>query len=130
MTDPEKAELLAEIAAARARIATTGTALKTSADSLRHTFNIPARAKVSFEKHRSVWLSGAALFGLLLSKLPARKKTVFVEHATGATGKLATAWSLFKFASGLAKPFLGDLAAKWIAARAEKAAGAPPPGTK
>ena len=130
MNDPEKAELLAEIAAARAKIASTGTALQASADSLRHTFNIPARAKASFANHRSAWLSGAALFGLLLSKLPARKKTVFVEPATGATGKLATAWSLFKFASGLAKPFLGDLAAKWIAARVEKATTAPPPGTK
>ena len=130
MTDPEKAELLAEIAAARAKIAATGTALHAASDSLRHKFDIPARAKASFANHRPAWLSGAALFGLLLSKLPARKKTVFVEQATGATGKLATAWSLFKFASGLAKPFLGDLAAKWLAARVEKAAGAPPPGTK
>ncbi len=130
MTDPDKAELLAELAAARANIAATGTALHAASDRIRHKFDIPARAKASFENHRSAWLSGAAIFGLLLSKLPARKKTVFVEQATGATGKLATAWGFFKFASGLAKPFLGDLAAKWIAARVEKATTAPPQGTK
>ena len=35
MSDPEKAELLAELAAARAKIATTGTALQAASDSIR-----------------------------------------------------------------------------------------------
>jgi hypothetical protein len=30
-------------------------------------------------------------------------------------------WTAVKFAGGLAKPFLGDLAAQWVAARVEKA---------
>jgi hypothetical protein len=60
---------------------------------------------------------------LLLSKIPARQKTVFVEHATGAAvaaaGKLGVVWGAVKFAGGLAKPFLGDMAAKWIASKLE-----------
>ena len=96
MTDPDKAELLAELAAARANIAATGTALHAASDSIRHKFDIPARAKASFENHRSAWLSGAAIFGLLLSKLPARKKTVFVEQATGATGEIRSTRRVFR----------------------------------
>jgi hypothetical protein len=126
MNAEEKAALIAEIEAARAKIAGTGNSLKAAGESVRRTFDIPARAKESFSEHRPAWLGGAALVGLLLSKLPARSKTVFVESATGAAmaagGKLGALWGVVKFAGGLAKPFLGDMAAKWVASKMEGAA--------
>ncbi len=115
MSDDDKAALIAELDAARAKIAEAG-------EDVRRKFDVSARAKESFKKNRPIWLGGAAIFGLLLSKLPARKTTVFVDQASGATGKLGAAWGVLKFAGGLAKPFLGDLAAKWIAARMEPTA--------
>ncbi len=121
MSDTERAALIAEIEVARGKIANTGTALREAGEGMRRRFDIPNRAKLSFEKHRPAWLGGAAILGLLLAKLPARKKTVFVGQATGAVGKIGTILGLVKFAGGLAKPFLGDLAAKWLASRLQKA---------
>ena len=120
MNESEKAELLAELETARRKIASTGAALRDAGEGVRRTFDLPGRAKQSFAKHRLAWLGGAAFIGVLLAKLPARKKTIFVEQATGTVGKLGTIWGVAKFASSLAKPFLGDLAAKWLAARMEK----------
>ena len=123
MSDTEKAALIAELDAARAKIAHTGAALSEAGDGVRQAFDIPGRAKRSYEKHRPAWLGGAALFGLLLAKLPARKRTVFVEAAdagAGTAGKLRMVWSAVKFAGGFAKPFLGELVANWITSRTEK----------
>lgn len=112
--DSDKAELIAQLAAARERLARTGRALQDAGELLRQKLDVPARAKESFEKHRPAWLGGATLIGLLLSKLPARKKTVFVERSTGQAlgmaGKLGAVWSAAKFAAGIAKPFLGEIA--------------------
>ena len=79
MSDTERAALIAEIEVARGKIANTGTALREAGEGLRRRFDVPSRAKLSFEKHRPAWLGGAAILGLLLAKLPARKKTVFIE---------------------------------------------------
>lgn len=117
MSDDDRAALIAELEAARAKIAKAGTSLREAGENVRRKFDVSARAKESFKKHKPAWLGGAAIFGLLLSKLPARKAPVSVAQASGATGKLGAAWGLLKFAGGLAKPFLGDLAAKWLAAR-------------
>ena len=122
MSDYDKAVLIAELDAARAKIDKTGAALREAGEEVRRKFDLSARAKESFAKHKPAWLGGAALFGLLLSKLPARKTTVFVGQASGATGKLGAVWGVLKFAGGLAKPFLGDLAAKWLASRMEPTA--------
>ncbi len=120
--DTEKAALIAEIEAARASVAASGASLSEAGESLRKRFDIPGRAKKSFQKNRPAWLSGAALIGLFLSKIPARNKTVFVEKATGtvlgAAGKLSAIWTAAKFAGGLAKPFIGEAVAKWVANRA------------
>ena len=122
MNDEEKAALIAEIEVARGKIASTGAALRIAGEGVKRTFDIPSRARQSFKKHRLVWLGGAALFGLLLAKLPARKKTVFVEQASGVVGKAGMIWGVAKFVGSLAKPFLGDLAAKWLASRMEPTA--------
>lgn len=131
MTNPdtEKAALIAEIEAARARVASSGADLREEGEKLRKRFDIPGRTRESFEKNRPAWLGGAALIGLILSKIPARKKTVFVEQATGtvlgAAGKLGAVWTAVKFAGGIAKPFIGEAVAKWVASRVEKTN--PPP---
>jgi hypothetical protein len=103
----DKHAIVAELAAARSRLSATGEALRRSLD-------VPARAKESFRRHRPAWLGGAAIVGFVLSKLPSRKKTVFVERATGkvlgAAGKLGAIFSAAKFAITVAKPLLTELA--------------------
>lgn len=105
--EQDKQAIVAELAAARARLSATGEALRRSLD-------VPARAKESFTHHRPAWLGGAAIVGLVLSKLPSRRKTVFVERATGkmlgAAGKLSALFSAAKFALTVAKPLFSDLA--------------------
>lgn len=105
----EKSALRLELALARAR-------LSESAHELRASMDVGARAKDSFARHRPAWLGGAAIFGLLLAKLPSRKKTVFVERTTGKTikpaGKMGLVWSAAKLALNLAQPALIELATK------------------
>jgi hypothetical protein len=88
-------------------------------DALRRSLDLPARAKESFKRHRPTWLSGAAILGFVLSKLPARSKTVFVERATGkalgVAGKVGALFSAAKFAMKFAGPVIADLAGGSIA---------------
>jgi len=126
--DNDKEALVAEIAAARMRLASTG-------ESLRQSLDVAERTKESFKRHRPAWLGGAALVGLVLSKLPSRKTTVFVERATGqalgAAGKLGAVWKAAKFTFGVAGPLLSEVAARGlgeISKRfAKKESGNPPP---
>ena len=103
----DKHAIVAELAAARARLSATGEALRRSLD-------VTERAKENFKRHKPAWLSGAAIVGFVLSKLPSRKKTVFVEQTTGkvlgAAGKLGAIFSAAKFAISFARPLLADLA--------------------
>ena len=105
--EQDKRAIVAELAAARARLSATGEALRRSLD-------VPARAKESFKRHRPTWLSGAAIVGFVLSKLPSRKRTVFVERATGkvlsAAGKLGALFSAAKFAISFAGPLISEFA--------------------
>lgn len=107
--DADKSALLAELAAARVRLSATG-------EGLRRQLDVASRAKESFREHRPAWLGGAALLGLVLSKLPARKKTVLIERATGkaigAAGKLGVAWSVAKFVFDSARPLIAEFAGK------------------
>jgi len=108
----KKQEIVAALAAARERISTTG-------DALRESLDVTSRATENFQQHRPVWLSGAALVGFVLSRLPARKKTVFVERATGnvigaagrlgAIGRLGSLFSAAKTAIDIARPLLSEL---------------------
>jgi hypothetical protein len=67
-----KIELAAELERARA-------ALGRGVDAMRHDLDVGTRFKASFHEHKGAYIGGATLFGLILSKLPSRKKKVFVE---------------------------------------------------
>jgi hypothetical protein len=66
--DRVKAELIADLAAARAR-------LSDNALALRHDLDFSSRAKKAFKSSPLPWLGGAALAGLILARLgPGRTK--------------------------------------------------------
>ncbi len=128
--DADKAELIAQIAAARAQMAETGRALEQAGEALKHKLDVPARARASYQKNKVAWLTGAALAGFLLSRLPARQKTVYVERSTGQAlgtagklGKLGMLWGALKFATSFAKPFLADMVGQRVQDLAQRFAG-------
>lgn len=109
-----KAELIAQLDRARSRIAVNAGALRTDLDPL-------AKVKASYRRNGVAWLGGAALLGLVLAKLPARKKIVTVDpkgrKVNDSQKNAATAGLLLgalKIAFDLSKPWLVD----WVARRA------------
>jgi hypothetical protein len=118
-TDTEKHALIAELAVARHRLTAAGEDLRAASEKLKESFNLPARARRSYEAHKGVWLGGGAIVGFLLSRLPARKKVIYMERATGQKIGLATkaglVWPALKFAAGLAAPLLTKLASARVA---------------
>jgi hypothetical protein len=130
----EKAQLIADIAIARSRIADAGNALKASAEDVKQKLNVSARAKASYGQHPLLWNAGAAVLGFLLSRLPARKKVVYVDRDTGQElggkggGKGRLLWGALKFAGSVARPFLSAVATQKFAEFAQRyAAGQQPP---
>ena len=109
---PDKAALLAEIAASRADLAS-------ATEDLRAAMDLPTRAKQSLQENRGRWIGGAAVTGLLLTLLRRRKKIVYVERSTaetlGAAGKAGMLLAGLKLVGGLAKPFAADLAKSRLA---------------
>ena len=109
--DQRKAELTAELARSRVRLAANFGALRRDLD-------FPARVKGAVTRHPAAWIGGATLFGILLAKLPARrKKAVVIGHGkpaklarAGMTGLLLGA---LKIAFDLSRPAL----AKWAGRR-------------
>ena len=74
MAEPHlKVKLAADLDLARARLARNFGAL-------RHDLDVGTHFKHSFHENKAAYIGGATLFGLLLSKLPTRKKKVFVER--------------------------------------------------
>jgi hypothetical protein len=122
--DADKAALIAELAAARARITESGRTLEEAGSALKEKLNLPSRIKASYERHKPAWLGAAALFGFLLSRIPARKKVVYVERSTGRTlgpaGKASALWAAVKMAATFAKPFLSELATQRLGALAQR----------
>jgi len=85
---------------------------------LRRELDFPGRVKGTVMKHPAAWIGGATLFGMLLSKLPARRKKIF-GTADGKSAKFAAAGRTglvvgsLKIAFDLARPAL----AKWAGQR-------------
>lgn len=111
-TNPDKAALLAEIAATRVE-------LELATEGLRAALDVPARARQNFRENRSRWIGGAAVTGLLLTLLRRRKKVVYVERSTGETlgaaGKAGMLLAGLKLVGGMAKPFVADVAKSRLA---------------
>ena len=121
-TEPDKAALLAESAAARARLAETGESLRVALDEVRQKLDVPARAKESFQEHKAAWLGSAGILGLLLSKIPARQKTVIVggTSALASASKLSMLWGAAKLVGSIAKPFIGEITGERLAELARR----------
>jgi hypothetical protein len=124
--DQRKAELTAELAQARRRISR-------DLGELRYALDFPQRAKDAVKRNPFAWVGGATLFGILLSKLPARRKKVLVTpkgekvKASGAAqaGLLVTA---LKIAFDLSRPVLMKWATQRVAEYMDSArnGGRPP----
>lgn len=104
--DDDKAELIAQLAQARA-------AISGNAVALRHDLDFPTRAKKAFKRSPIPWLGGAALLGLLVARLPKRtKKVVTVSPKSKAepiveeAGKVGLVLGILKIAFNFARPAL------------------------
>jgi hypothetical protein len=106
-----KAELTAELARARSRIGL-------NLGALRRDLDFPARAKRAVFRHPRAWVGGASLIGLLLARLPSRKKAVpagrkNAEAQIVGAGKAGLLLGALKIAFDLSRPAL----AKWAGQR-------------
>lgn len=101
----DKTKLTAELAAARGRMAGYVAAL-------RHDFDFGAKLKVGVAKNPAAWFAGAAVVGLLLSKIPPSPRKVVVKgpalrgSQAEQGGKAALLLTLLKFSLDFAKPAL------------------------
>lgn len=106
-----KAELTAELARARSRIAANFGALRCDLD-------FPARVKRVVLKNPTAWVGGATLIGVLLARLPARRKKVTARRSGAeaqivGAGKAGLLLGALKIAFDLTRPAL----AKWAGRR-------------
>jgi len=121
MADSNRKEsLIAELADARDRLAGHGVGLRRSV-------SLTENLKRGVRHHPAAWFGGAALVGLLLSRIPPGRTQVKVKRpALGRkevnvtqAGKAAFAATIFKFGLDLAKPGI----TRWLRERVGTAAG-------
>jgi hypothetical protein len=106
-----KIAFAADLDRARAR-------LGRNADALRRDLDVPSHLKHSFHENKAAYIGGATVFGLLLSKLPARRKKIYVERK-GKEGvreaEKAGLWLLLlQFLFKTFRPMLTSLVAKQV----------------
>lgn len=102
--DHDKAELIAELARARARLTDSTLALRRDLD-------FPTRAKKAFKKSPLPWIGGAVLVGLIIARLPGKKTKVVVtrkskEPVAETAGKAGLILGALKIAFDFARPML------------------------
>lgn len=108
-----KAELTAELARIRSRIAQ-------NFGGVRNDLDFSGHAKKTVLKNPFAWVGGATLVGVLLAKLPARRKKVMVTRA-GKPSSLASAGqaglliSTLKIGFDLSRPALTKWASQRVA---------------
>lgn len=112
---PDRKALIAELAASRAALTGYTTAL-------RHDVAFGAKLKRSFHANRTAWLGGAAVFGLLLSRLPGSRRKVVIHAPAAGAGKAAFALTALKVGLDFAKPAL----LRWLKDRWLSRSGARP----
>src|SRR4051812_41815298 len=97
--EPDKAALLAEIAATRGE-------LTAATDGLREAMDFGGRARRNLQEHRGRWFAVAGLTGVAAFFLRRREKIVYVERSTGkflgVAGKAGAAWTGLKLVGSLA----------------------------
>ena len=111
--EQRKAELTAELARARRRITADFGALRRDLD-------FPARAKRAVFRHPRAWVGGASLVGLLLARLPSRKKAAPVsrkntEAQIVGAGKAGLLLGALKIAFDLSRPVITKWASQRVA---------------
>lgn len=106
-----KSELSAELDHARAKLAR-------NMDAFQHDIDVPHHLKNSFRAHKGIWMGAAAALGLLLAKIPARKKKVYVQKVSGERlknlEKTGLALAVAKLAFSAARPAITAFATKKI----------------
>jgi hypothetical protein len=122
-SEDRKAQLIARLAQARAR-------LDTSSGRVRAALDWPARMRAGFQRHAALWLGGAVLGGVLLAKLPARTRKVRVDAAgvplaTRTAARTGFTLAAAKIAFDLARPVLWKLAMERLRPWLERRFGGP-----
>lgn len=113
MVGHTKAELIADIGRARAR-------LGRSLDGLRRDADVGAHIKSSFSSHKAAWIGGAGIAGWVLSRLPARKRKVTVstgkndDHKIKELAEAGLLIGVLKFLFTLCRPFITAFARRKI----------------
>jgi hypothetical protein len=117
MAEPqdEKQRIILELGRTRAQLAEESVLVRRNLDLNQHLTN-------SIREHSWAWMSVAAIFGWILSRLPARKKKIYIESANpqkqkaSAGGFLRPVWNA---AWSIAKPLLTAYLTKKIAEKAK-----------
>jgi hypothetical protein len=86
---------------------------------LRHTLDMKQHILESIKNHPWEWATGAAIFGWLLSRLPARKKRIYIDSTSQkplkhrADGPLAKLWrEVWKISKPLIAAYVAQLVAE------------------
>ena len=117
MVEPkdEKQRIALELARTRAELGEQSLHVRRSLD-----FN--QKLADSVNRHSFVWMTGAAIFGWILSRLPARKKKVYIQ-STGSQkekrGDSAVLKGVWKAMWSVARPVLVAYLTKKIAQKAK-----------
>ncbi len=108
----KKAEIVARIAAQRPMLSRHYAGIRRGA-------SITRRLQRSTGAYPSVWMAGAASLGWLLSRIPARKKRIYVDSLGDKKVRrgffAAVIIGLLKIAADLAKPAVIAFASKKVA---------------
>jgi len=112
MAEPNsKTELAADLDRARAGLAR-------NFDALRHDLDLETHLKQSFHENKAAYIGGATVVGLLLSKLPTRRKKIYVERKSKEGIKeveKAGLWLiLLEFVFKMLRPMLTSLVTKQV----------------
>jgi hypothetical protein len=89
---------------------------------LRHNLNVGHHILESIRNHPWEWMSSAAIFGWLLSRVPARKKRIYIYSSSQeqvkshGKGPLAKLW---KGSWNISKPLIAAYLAKKLAEKAK-----------
>src|SRR5437879_541183 len=107
----EKYELIGQIARARAE-------LSESFGEVRRDVDVPAKLRRSYGNHKLLWLAGAAIAGVVLAKLPARKKKVHAKQDSAKTvlhaAETGIALIVLRFVLASLRPAISAFVAKKV----------------